>query len=132
LFHIRATSGEPIYLQLMRQVKHAVATGALAPGERLPTVRELAGTLLVNPNTVARAYRDLEREGVLETAPGRGSFIRESGGPRLGVRERRARLRPFVTQLIAEAHTLGMSMDELKQEMDREIAELRVEQEARR
>jgi GntR family transcriptional regulator len=131
MFQIRATSGEPIYLQLMRQVKHAVATGALAPGERMPTVRDLAGTLLVNPNTVARAYRDLEREGVLETAPGRGSFVRESGAPRMGLRERRVRLKPFITQLLAEAHTLGMSMDELRQEIEREMMELRVEQEAR-
>lgn len=132
MFQIRATSGEPIYLQLMRQIKHAVATGTLAPGEKMPTVRDLAGTLLVNPNTVARAYRDLEREGVLETAPGRGSFIRESAGPRLGVRERRARLQPFVSQLLAEAHALGMSMEELAQEIDRAIAEMRVEQELRR
>lgn len=116
----------------MRQVKHAVATGSLAPGEKMPTVRDLAGILLVNPNTVARAYRDLEREGVLETAPGRGSFIRENAAPRLGVRERRARLKPFMSQLLAEAHTLGMTMDELKQEVERAMAELRVEQEARR
>ncbi len=116
----------------MRQIKHAVATGALSPGEQLPTVRDLAGTLLVNPNTVARAYRDLEKEGVLETAPGRGSFVRENPVPRLSVRERRLRLKPFVMQLIAEAHTLGMSMEELNQEVERGMAELREEQEARR
>ena len=132
MFQIRATSGEPIYLQLMRQVKHAVATGALMPGEQLPTVRDMAGTLLVNPNTVARAYRDLEREGVLETAPGRGSFVREGGGSRMSARERRTRLKPFVTQLLAEAHALGMTMDELREEVEREMSQLLVEQEARR
>ena len=131
MFQIRATSGEPIYLQLMRQVKHAVATGALAPGDRMPTVRDLAGTLLVNPNTVARAYRDLEREGVIETSPGRGSFVRENGSLRLGIREKRERLRPFITQLLAEAHTLGMDMEDLREEIEREMTELRVEQEAR-
>ena len=132
MFQIRATSGEPIYLQLMRQVKHAVATGALEPGDRLPPVRELAATLLVNPNTVARAYRDLEREGVLETAPGRGSFIRDSGELRLGVREKRARLEPFVEQLIAEAHALGLSADELVHEVERAVRTMRSEVEARR
>jgi GntR family transcriptional regulator len=132
VFQIRATSGEPIYLQLMRQVKHAVATGALMPGEQLPTVREMAGTLLVNPNTVARAYRDLEREGVLETAPGRGSFVREGGGARMPARERRARLKPFVSQMLAEAHALGMTMDELREEIEREMNQMLVEQEARR
>ena len=132
MFQIRATSGEPIYQQLMRQVKHAVATGALAAGDRLPPVRELAATLLVNPNTVARAYRDLERDGVLETAPGRGSFIRESVALRLGVRERRARLEPFMEQLIAEAYALGLSAEDLVLEVERATRTMRPESEARR
>jgi GntR family transcriptional regulator len=74
-FTIDPRSGVPIYVQLVEQVKRSVAIGALAAGERLPTVKQLAVDLTVNPNTVARAYRDLEREGVIETSPGRGSFV---------------------------------------------------------
>ncbi|HET7814006.1 MAG TPA: GntR family transcriptional regulator [Candidatus Baltobacteraceae bacterium] len=72
-------SGVPIYLQIIEQVKRSVALGVLAPGEQLPTVKQLALDLTVNPNTVARAYRELERDEVIETAPGRGSFIRGNG-----------------------------------------------------
>jgi GntR family transcriptional regulator len=76
-FNVDPRSGVPIYVQLIEQVKRSIAVGALAPGERLPTVKQLAVDLTVNPNTVARAYRDLERDGVIETSPGRGSFVRE-------------------------------------------------------
>jgi len=66
-------------VQLAEQIKRAIAVGALAPGERLPTVKGLAHDLKLNANTVARVYRDLEREGVIATAAGRGSFVREDG-----------------------------------------------------
>jgi len=72
-------SGVPIYLQIVEQIKRSVALGVLQSGEQLPTVKQLAIDLTVNPNTVARAYRDLERESVIETAPGRGSFVRADG-----------------------------------------------------
>jgi GntR family transcriptional regulator len=72
-------SGVPIYLQIIEQVKRSVALGVLQAGEQLPTVKQLAIDLTVNPNTVARAYRDLEREQVIETSPGRGSFVRADG-----------------------------------------------------
>ncbi len=83
-FTVDPRSGVPIYLQLMEQVKRAVALGTLGAGDRLPTVKALALELTVNPNTVARAYRELERDGVIETSAGRGSFVRgisESGAP---------------------------------------------------
>jgi GntR family transcriptional regulator len=72
-------SGVPIYLQIVEQIKRSVALGILQAGEQLPTVKQLAIDLTVNPNTVARAYRDLEREQVIETSPGRGSFVRANG-----------------------------------------------------
>jgi len=72
-------SGVPIYLQIIEQVKRSIALGVLQAGEQLPTVKQLALDLTVNPNTVARAYRELEREDVIETAPGRGSFVRSNG-----------------------------------------------------
>jgi GntR family transcriptional regulator len=76
-FNVDPRSGVPIYQQVIEQVKRSVAVGALEPGERLPTVKQLAVDLTVNANTVARAYRDLERDGVIATSPGRGSFVAE-------------------------------------------------------
>jgi GntR family transcriptional regulator len=72
-------SGVPIYLQIIEQVKRSIALGVLQIGEQLPTVKQLAIDLTVNPNTVARAYRELERDRVIETSPGRGSFVRANG-----------------------------------------------------
>ena len=72
-------SGVPIYLQIIEQVKRSVALGVLAAGEQLPTVKQLALDLTINPNTVAKAYRELERDAVIETAVGRGSFVRGNG-----------------------------------------------------
>src|SRR3954453_17175505 len=69
------SSGVPIYLQLMEQVKHSIETGALRPGEQLPGIRPLAEELVINPNTVAKAYRELENEGVLELRHGAGAFV---------------------------------------------------------
>src|SRR6187397_2014898 len=69
------SSGVPIYLQLMEQVKHSIETGALRPGEQLPGIRPLAEELVINPNTVAKAYRELEHEGVIELRHGAGAFV---------------------------------------------------------
>ena len=69
------SSGVPIYLQLMEQVKHGIETGALRPGEQLPGIRPLAIELVINPNTVAKAYRELEHEGVIELRQGSGAFV---------------------------------------------------------
>jgi len=86
IFTVDPRSGVPIYLQLIDQVKRGVALGTLAVGEQLPTVKALALQLTVNPNTVARAYRDLERDGVIETSPGRGSFVRANGEAKTDLR----------------------------------------------
>ena len=69
------SSGVPIYLQLMEQVKHSIETGALRPGEQLPGIRPLAEELVINPNTVAKVYRELEHEGVIELRHGAGAFV---------------------------------------------------------
>jgi GntR family transcriptional regulator len=73
------SSGVPIYLQLMEQVKHGIETGALRPGEQLPGIRPLAEELVINPNTVAKAYRELEHEGVIELRHGAGAFVSNNG-----------------------------------------------------
>ena len=75
LFRPNPSLGVPIYLQLMEQVKHAVETGALRPGEQLPGMRPLAEQLVINPNTVAKAYRELEVEGIIELRHGAGAFV---------------------------------------------------------
>src|SRR3954447_21289733 len=75
LLRVNPSSGVPIYLQLMEQVKHGIETGALRPGEQLPGIRPLAEELVINPNTVAKAYRELEHEGVIELRQGAGAFV---------------------------------------------------------
>ena len=75
IFRPNAASGVPIYLQLMEQVKHAIETGALRPGDQLPGIRPLAEELVINPNTVAKAYRELEHDGVIELRHGAGAFV---------------------------------------------------------
>ena len=75
IFRPNASSGVPIYLQLMEQVKHAIETGALRVGDQLPGIRPLAEELVINPNTVAKAYRELEHDGVIELRHGAGAFV---------------------------------------------------------
>src|SRR5450755_516435 len=97
MFRVNPSSGIPLYLQLMEQVKHAVETGALREGDQLPTIRKVAEDLVVNPNTVVRAYRELEHEGVLELKHGSGAFIRESGTRRTRlIRNAQAAMQPAV------------------------------------
>src|SRR5579863_3507752 len=78
ILRLNQSSGIPLYLQLMEQVKHAIETGALRPGEQLPTIRKLAEDLVMNPNTVVRAYRELQHEGIIELRHGSGAYISES------------------------------------------------------
>src|SRR5436305_3520155 len=89
LFRPNPSSGVPIYLQLMEQVKHSIETGALRPGEQLPGMRPLAEQLVINPNTVAKAYRELEHEGVIELRHGAGAFV--SANARTRPREQKLR-----------------------------------------
>lgn len=109
---IQPNSGEPIYQQLTRQLKHAVASGSLRPGDQLPTVRDLAEQLVINPNTVARSYRELIALGVLEGTPGSGTFVKASSSP-MKSQEREQQIRPLVDQLIIEANLLGLGKREL-------------------
>src|SRR5689334_19374221 len=80
--HLNLDSGVPLYLQVIEKVKHSIETGAIQAGEQLPSVRQMAEDLMINPNTVARAYRELEHEGVIELRHGAGAFIKESIAPR--------------------------------------------------
>jgi len=107
--HVNASSGVPIYLQLKNQLRRAIVGGVLQVGDRLPTVRDLAAEAVVNPNTVARVYRELEAEGLLETQRGVGTFVAE--GKEAGRRpsERDRLLAAAAARFLAEAAQLGLS-----------------------
>ncbi len=109
VFTVDPRSGVPIYLQLIEQVKRSVAVGALTPGEQLPTVKQLALELTINPNTVARAYRDLERDAVIETSPGRGSFVRTDGAQDVATKTRDDVAGDVLNDAVREAKSLGLS-----------------------
>ena len=91
IFRVNQSSGIPLYLQLVEQVKHAIEMGALRPGEQLPTIRKVAEDLVVNPNTVSRAYRELEYAGIIEVKHGAGAFVSHSAmGPTKTLRKAQA------------------------------------------
>ncbi|MCA9262059.1 MAG: GntR family transcriptional regulator [Planctomycetales bacterium] len=110
LIRLSESDGVPFYRQIVNQVKYLVASGRLAPGEQLPSVRALAEQLTVNPNTVARAYRDLDSAGVLATRQGAGVFVAQNGSP-LAAREKQRLLQERVDQLLAEASSLGVEAE---------------------
>jgi GntR family transcriptional regulator len=108
----------PIYAQLERALRAAVATGRLQPGDQLPTVRQLAVDLSVNANTVARVYAELERAGVIETRRGVGSFVCGSAARAHPPREHDRRLRAFAIRLLADADAAGFTIDDVMQALE--------------
>jgi GntR family transcriptional regulator len=110
--HISTKDGVPIYLQIVNQVKYLVAAGRLSPGEEIPPIRTLAGQLVVNPNTVAKAYHELEREGVVTKRHGSGTYISDNGSP-LARRERVKILTKRVDALLAEARHMDVPLTEV-------------------
>ena len=121
--HVNPSTGLPIYLQIQAQVKQAVAAGALRAGDAMPSVRKLASDLRINPNTVARAYLELEREGVISAVPGGGTFVAD-GPPGLLKAERVRRFRPLARQVAVEGRQLRLSRDEIVQLLDEELKAL--------
>ena len=105
-------SGVPFYRQIIEQIKFAIASGELEPGDRLPTVRQLAVDLSINPNTVIRAYRELEIEGVLDTQQGSGTFVGNEK-PEVNRLEKQRMLDQILTELLARASSYGLSLDDV-------------------
>ena len=110
--HISPNDGTPIYLQIVNQVKYLVASGRLAAGEELPAIRVLAERLIVNPNTVARAYRELESAGIVEKRRTAGTYVSDQGSP-LARRERVKILTERIDALLAEAQHLDVALEEI-------------------
>lgn len=124
LFRLNASSGVPLYLQLMEQVKHAVETGALRAGEQLPTIRALAQELVMNSNTVVRAYRELEHEGIVELRHGLGAFISESVEER-GKLMRKAQA--VVQSAVERLRSLGATEEEIRRLFENELSAMQAE-----
>src|ERR671937_523194 len=117
MFHIDTKHPTPLYHQLERSIRFAIATGKLRIGDQLPTVRQLAVDLRINANTVARVYAELERDGVLETRRGVGSFVAATPGQARPPGEHTRRLRAFVTRVLADASAAGFTRDEIVSEL---------------
>ena len=118
-FRLNASSGVPLYVQLMEQVKHAVETGALRPGDQLPTIRALAQDLVMNSNTVVRAYRELEHEGIVELRQGLGAFISLSVSAR-GKVMRQAQT--IVESAVERLRSLGVTEQEVRRLFESELS----------
>ncbi len=121
LFRLNPGSGVPIYLQIMEQIKHAVENGVLRPGEQLPGIRKLAESMVMNPNTVAKAYRELEHEGIVELRQGAGAFINENLNSKELI-DRMQTARPVVDKAVERLLALGLSEEEIKRLVDAAIA----------
>ena len=116
--HITTADGVPIYQQIVNQVKYLVASGRLSPGDEMPPIRVLAERLIVNPNTVARAYRELEAAGVVEKRRTAGTYVSEQGSP-LARKERLKILTERVDALLAESRQMDVPYDELVKILDK-------------
>ncbi len=120
-FHLSPGDGMPVYKQIISQVKYMLGANRLEPGDEMPSVRALARQLLVNPNTVARAYRDLESMGLLVSRQGSGTYVTDTGSP-LARREKLRILGERADALLVEARQLGFGLDEIKELLDKRDA----------
>ena len=119
-FDVDARSPTPIYAQLDRAIRAAIATGRLEEGAQLPTVRQLAVDLAVNANTVAKVYAQLEREGILQTQRGVGTFVREMPTPQAARAHRERELRDLIHRFVGDAAVLGFTLPELISQLRQE------------
>jgi len=119
------SSGIPVYKQIINTIYTAVSSGKLREGDRLPTIKELTHQLNVNPNTIAKAYRELDLKGVITSKRGNGSFISESPleVPKLSAKQRKAKLEGLLSRVIAEAKVEGVGEHELLRYIQERIEE---------
>lgn len=119
LFEVDGKSGVPIYVQLVGQVRRLVEVGALSAGDRLPTVRALAEELSIAPNTIVKAYNELQRDGLIESRPGIGTVV-ASDVEGVSSRSRREAFGARLREVVRDASALGLSQDDLWEMLDRE------------
>ena len=119
--HISTNDGVPIYVQVVNQIKFLIASGRLVAGEELPPIRVLAADLLINPNTVARAYRELETAGIVEKRRTNGTYVSKQGSP-LARRERVKILSERIDTLLADASHMDVSLEELQKLVEQRYA----------
>ena len=118
--HVDTHSGIPMYVQLIEQIKHALAVGTLSPGDSLPTVRELAGELSIAPNTIVKAYNELQHMGLIESRPGRGTVVVGEAEETLRAQQIEA-LKQRLSALVRDASSLGLSAEELRACFERAV-----------
>jgi GntR family transcriptional regulator len=123
LFRPNPSLGVPIYLQLMEQVKHGIETGALRAGEQLPGIRPLAEALVINPNTVAKAYRELEHEGVIELRQGAGAFVSQNAQAKK-LKDKLRAGQAIVAAAVERLHARGVTDEEIRRLIEAELAAL--------
>lgn len=122
-FRVTTGSNSPIYRQITEQIRKAIATGALLPGEQLPSVRALAEILVINPNTVAKAYADLTHDGVLESQAGKGLFVAQRR-QKYTRAERKRRLEIALDAFVHEVLFLDFSSEEIMEQLRQKLAEI--------
>jgi GntR family transcriptional regulator len=122
-------SGTPLYLQLVEHLKHSIETGAIRAGEQLPSVRKMAEEMVINPNTVVRAYRELESEGIVEPRHGSGVFVRESVSARTHVMKK---AEPIIRSAVDRLETLDLDEDDIRRLMENELAVRRTARDTRK
>ncbi len=123
--HIEPESKVPIYIQVEEQIRALIAAGQLRPGDQLPTIRELAADLRVNYNTIARVYLDLDRDGVISTQRGRGTFVAGVPDEAQMARVRQEKLKSIVSSALDEAHSLGYATGEITSVVEDELSRWR-------
>lgn len=125
MLNIDPRSSKPIYEQIIDQIKESIIKGILRPGDKLPSVREMSTLLTVNPNTVSKAYQELEREKAIETIRGRGTFITQNYQPQKD-EEKMQELRELLKKVVIESHYMGLERAEIMamlEEIYRELGE---------
>lgn len=129
VLRLNPLSGTPLYLQLVEHLKHSIATGAIRAGEQLPSVRKMAEDLVINPNTVVRAYRDLESESIVELRHGSGVFVRESVAARTDLMQK---AEPIIRSAVDRLEALDLAEDDIRRLMENELALRRTARQTRK
>jgi len=129
ILRLNPASGVPLYLQVIEQVKHAIESGVIRTGEQLPSVRQMAEDLLINPNTVAKAYREMEHEGVIELKHGSGAFVRESIVPRARLMQK---AQTIVQSAFDKLASLDLTENEVRRLLETEFARRRVDRHSKK